>query len=98
MVKATGDRWSYYIPAAEYEAYREQTENAYVGVGMTIQATEDDSGFLIVDGEASKKVMRKLHAEGKAARAKNHAEAQGQQELTGFREITGEDAGKGLPF
>lgn len=49
MVKATGDRWSYYIPASEYETYREQSENAYVGVGMTIQATEDGSGFLIVD-------------------------------------------------
>ena len=49
MVKATGDRWSYYIPAGEYEDYREQSENAYVGVGMTIQATEDGSGFLIVD-------------------------------------------------
>lgn len=49
MVKATGDRWSYYISAAEYEAYREQAENAYVGVGMTIQATEDSSGFLILD-------------------------------------------------
>ena len=49
MVKATGDRWSYYIPASEYEAYREQSENAYVGVGMTIQATEDESGFLILE-------------------------------------------------
>ena len=49
MVKATGDRWSYYIPAGEYEAYQEQSQNAYVGVGMTIQATEDGSGFLIVD-------------------------------------------------
>ena len=49
MVKATGDRWSYYIPASEYEAYQEQSQNAYVGVGMTIQATEDGSGFLIVD-------------------------------------------------
>ena len=49
MVKATGDRWSYYIPAEEYASYREQSENAYVGVGMTIQATEDGSGFLILD-------------------------------------------------
>lgn len=49
MVKATGDRWSYYIPASEYEAYREQAENAYVGVGMTIQLTEDASGLLILD-------------------------------------------------
>ena len=49
MIKATGDRWSYYIPANEYEAYREQSQNAYVGVGMTIQATEDSSGFLILE-------------------------------------------------
>ena len=49
MVKATGDRWSYYIPASEYESYREQSENAYVGVGITIQAAEDASGFLVLE-------------------------------------------------
>ena len=49
MVNATGDRWSYYIPASQYDTYREQEENAYVGVGMTVQATEDGSGFLILD-------------------------------------------------
>ena len=48
MVSATGDRWSYYIPAGEYEAYREQMDNAYVGVGITIQITEDESGFLVL--------------------------------------------------
>ena len=48
MVKATGDRWSYYISAKDYDAHREQEENAYVGVGITIQPQEDDSGFLIV--------------------------------------------------
>lgn len=53
MVKATGDRWSYYISAKDYDAHREQEENAYVGVGITIQQQEDDSGFLIaavIDG------------------------------------------------
>lgn len=49
MVEATGDRWSYYIPASEYAAYREQMANAYVGVGITIQLAEEDQGFLIVD-------------------------------------------------
>lgn len=49
MVNATGDRWSYYIPASEYEAYQEQMANAYVGVGITIQITQDDSGFSIMD-------------------------------------------------
>ena len=53
MVKATGDRWSYYISAKDYDAHREQEENAYVGVGITIVKQEDDSGFLVamvVDG------------------------------------------------
>lgn len=48
MVKATGDRWSYYIPADEYSDHVEREENAYVGVGITIQPQEDESGFLIL--------------------------------------------------
>lgn len=57
MVKATGDRWSYYISAKDYDAHLEQEENAYVGVGITIQQQGDDSGFLIVmvtDGSPAK--------------------------------------------
>ena len=49
MLVATGDRWSYYIPASEYAAYQEQMANSYVGVGITIQVTEDDSGFLVTE-------------------------------------------------
>lgn len=48
MVKATGDRWSYYIPASEYASYQEQMANAYVGVGITIQVTENNEGFLVM--------------------------------------------------
>lgn len=48
MVAALGDRWSYYISASEYAAYEERMANAYVGVGITIQVMEDDSGFLIL--------------------------------------------------
>ncbi len=47
MVDSLGDRWSYYIPAAEYGAYKDQMNNSYVGIGVTIQVTEDNSGFLI---------------------------------------------------
>lgn len=57
MVKATDDRWSYYISAKDYDTHREQEENAYVGVGITIQQQADDSGFLIVtvtDGSPAK--------------------------------------------
>lgn len=48
-VAATGDRWSYYISAEEYDSYLEQSNNAYVGIGVTIQhVNEDDPGFTIV--------------------------------------------------
>ena len=49
MVEALGDRWSYYIPASEYAAYLEQMQNAYVGVGITIQADPEGRGFLVLD-------------------------------------------------
>lgn len=51
MIDSLTDRWSYYIPRSEYEAYEEQAENAYVGVGMTIQLREDGQGFDIVSVE-----------------------------------------------
>lgn len=49
MIQATGDRWSYYIPAADYQSYRERAENAYVGVGITISPIENPAGFEIVE-------------------------------------------------
>lgn len=49
MVDSLGDRWSYYIAAEDYEAYQEQMENAFVGVGITIQVTEENAGMLVVD-------------------------------------------------
>lgn len=45
MVQALGDRWSYYIPAEDYQAYTDQMANAYVGIGITIQV--DDKGLLV---------------------------------------------------
>lgn len=51
MVAATGDRWSYYIPASSYAAHVEQMQNAYVGIGVTIQQTEDAAGLEVVQLE-----------------------------------------------
>lgn len=47
IIEATGDRWSHYIPASSMESYTEQMENAYVGIGITIQVDSDERGFLI---------------------------------------------------
>ena len=58
MVGALGDRWSYYIPADEFAAYMEQMNNAYVGIGVTIQQREDQMGLDVIavtkDGPAEK--------------------------------------------
>ncbi len=51
MVDSLGDRWSYYIPAAQYDDYKDQMANSYVGIGVTIQVTEDQSGFLVTKVE-----------------------------------------------
>ena len=48
MVNAMGDRWSYYIPASELPSFLENSENAYVGIGVTVQATDDNSGLMVI--------------------------------------------------
>ena len=52
MVNALGNRWSYYIPASEYAAHLERQQNAYVGIGITIQPVENGKGFEILKVEA----------------------------------------------
>ncbi|MBQ8359138.1 MAG: PDZ domain-containing protein, partial [Oscillospiraceae bacterium] len=47
MVNALGDRWSYYVPADQVAALMEQKNNAYVGIGVTITVSEDETGLLI---------------------------------------------------
>ena len=48
MVAATGDRWSYYISAKDMQDYTEQMNNAYVGIGVTIQAVETGVAIMSV--------------------------------------------------
>ena len=48
MVDALGDQWSYYMTAKDYEAYIEQMQNAYVGIGITITVAADESGLEVI--------------------------------------------------
>ena len=48
MVKATGDRWSYYMSAEDYEDYRDRVNNSYVGIGITIQM-EEEEGYRVLE-------------------------------------------------
>ncbi|MGI5985091.1 MAG: PDZ domain-containing protein [Clostridiales bacterium] len=40
MVEAIDDRWSYYMTAEQYEAYKQYQKNSYTGIGITIEADE----------------------------------------------------------
>lgn len=51
MVRATGDRWSYYIPASRYESFEDRMNNAYVGIGVTIVRSEENDGYLVMSME-----------------------------------------------
>ena len=52
MVTATGDRWSYYLSAADYQSYEESMNNAYVGIGVTIVVDEEAGGLRVESVEA----------------------------------------------
>ncbi|MCR5648588.1 MAG: S41 family peptidase [Oscillospiraceae bacterium] len=46
VVESLGDRWSYYISAEEMQAYLNDSENKYDGIGIVIQKREE-GGILI---------------------------------------------------
>lgn len=48
MVYALGDRWSYYIPADQYQIYEDGKRNSYVGIGVTVTAREDGVGLDVI--------------------------------------------------
>ncbi len=54
VVAGLGDRWSYYVSAEDYQSYQDGKMNAYVGVGITVQANIDEvtgnqHGLLVQD-------------------------------------------------
>ena len=63
MVAALGDRWSYYIPASEYDRLMESMENSYVGIGITLTDARETGSFrvqaVIPEGPADQAGMRK---------------------------------------
>jgi len=48
MVESLGDRWSYYMTADQYTAYKLHTSNEYEGIGVTLSKDEKSGGFEII--------------------------------------------------
>ena len=47
MIESLDDRWSYYMSASAYQTHMETANNAYVGIGITIQLEEGKPGILV---------------------------------------------------
>lgn len=58
MVYSLGDRWSYYLNAEEYAAHQEESANAYVGIGVTIQPMADGTGFQVISVQENGSAMQ----------------------------------------
>ena len=48
IVAALGDPWSYYMTADDYGGYQDVMNNVTIGIGITIQAREDGTGYDIL--------------------------------------------------
>lgn len=86
IVTGTGDRWSYYMTAEEYQAYQMYSANEYAGIGVTLQAGAGSSGLLIA-AVASQSPAEKaglkvgesiLEVDGESVSGKTLAEVQAQ--------------------
>ncbi len=48
IVEASGDRWSYYMTAEQYEAYKDRSANSTTGIGVTVQMDAEARGALVL--------------------------------------------------
>lgn len=49
MIEAMGDRWSYYVSAEEFAEHQNHKNNAYVGVGITVNTSQPEVGLVVVE-------------------------------------------------
>ena len=85
MIETLGDRWSYYMTSEEFAVQLEQQNNAYVGIGVTIDGQNTQEGMRIIavseGGPAEKAGMQPgdliTAADGESLLGKSTSEVQG---------------------
>jgi len=83
MIDSLGDEWSYYVPASAYDSFVDSTENAYVGVGVSVLFEEEPCALLVtkvVSGSSAEEAGvtagdRIVGVDGAALQADSLAEA-----------------------
>lgn len=51
MIAATGDRWSYYVPASMMQSHENDKKNSYVGIGVSISTKDMSKGLEVLTVE-----------------------------------------------
>ena len=90
LVNGLGDRWSYYLNAADYAAQNQRRSNTYVGIGVTVGYT-DPRGLLLVavktDGPADQAGLKP----GEVITAADGFSLAGEAQQEGTARIQGEE-------
>ena len=89
MVKGLGDRWSYYLTAEGYASTTQRRNNAYVGIGVTVDYV-DERGLRIVEVREGTPAGEAGLLPGEIITAVDGASVAGEAQETGAERIQGE--------
>ncbi len=89
MVDGLGDRWSYYLTAADYEAQNQRRGNSYVGIGVTV-AYSDERGLLVLSVKEDSPAGEAGLCEGEIIAAVDGVSLAGEARYEGTELIQGE--------
>ena len=90
MVNGLGNRWSYYLNAEEYTAQTTRRNNSYVGVGITVNYT-DQRGLLILSVQEGGSAAEAGILPGEIITAVDGVSLAGEGQSQGVELIQGEE-------
>jgi len=90
LVSGLGDRWSYYITPENYHALQDSRANRYVGIGVTVDYTDERGLFVRSVTEGSPAAQAGLAA-GDIITAVDGQSVAGEERYAGVERIGGEE-------
>lgn len=90
LVEGLGDRWSYYLTAEGYASTTQRRNNAYVGVGITVDYT-DERGLRIISVNPDSPAGEGGLVAGEIITAVDGVSIAGEAQNTGVDRIQGEE-------
>lgn len=90
LVDGMGDRWSYYIPPDSYRALQDRRANRYVGIGVTVDYT-DERGLCVREVKEGSPALQAGIAVGDIITAVDGQSVAGEARYDGVDLIGGEE-------